>query len=124
MALNSFFFQGRHFTEAEFIVYTVYLVFVFVSFATNLFSDLKSHGDESEEQKEMLRGSEKEPLLIDAVAQSRRELEKEDIQTVTVIGFPFGFQDTASKVAETKKQSSRELMSWIWFGLKQPTIQE
>lgn len=31
-----------------------------------------------------------------------RDLKEEDIQTVTVIGFPFGFEDTASKVAETK----------------------
>lgn len=45
-----------------------------------------------------------------------RELEKEDIQTVTVIGFPFGFQDTASKVAETKeaiKQGADEL-DLVW----------
>ena len=45
-----------------------------------------------------------------------RELEKEDIQTVTVIGFPFGLQDTASKVAETKeaiKQGADEL-DLVW----------
>jgi deoxyribose-phosphate aldolase len=45
-----------------------------------------------------------------------RELEKEDIQTVTVIGFPFGFQDTAIKVAETKeaiKQGADEL-DLVW----------
>ncbi|WP_144603680.1 deoxyribose-phosphate aldolase [Algoriphagus algorifonticola] len=45
-----------------------------------------------------------------------RELEKEDIQTVTVIGFPFGFQDTASKVAETQeaiKQGADEL-DLVW----------
>lgn len=50
------------------------------------------------------------------VKKVRRELEKEDIQTVTVIGFPFGFQDTASKVAETKeaiKQGADEL-DLVW----------
>lgn len=37
------------------------------------------------------------------VKKVRRELGNEDIQLVTVIGFPFGYTDTATKVFETKE---------------------
>lgn len=50
------------------------------------------------------------------VKKVKRELGEEDIQVVTVIGFPFGFQDTASKVFETKesiKQGADEL-DLVW----------
>lgn len=46
----------------------------------------------------------------------KRELGEEDIQLVTVIGFPFGFQDTASKVCEAKeaiRQGADEL-DLVW----------
>jgi len=50
------------------------------------------------------------------VKKVKRELGEEDIQVVTVIGFPFGFQDTASKVFETQesiKQGADEL-DLVW----------
>ncbi len=50
------------------------------------------------------------------VKKVKRELSWQDIQVVTVIGFPFGFQDTASKVFETKesiKQGADEL-DLVW----------
>lgn len=50
------------------------------------------------------------------VKKVKRELAEEDIQVVTVIGFPFGYQDTASKVFETKesiKQGADEL-DLVW----------
>lgn len=50
------------------------------------------------------------------VKKVKRELGEEDIQVVTVIGFPFGFQDTASKVFETLesiKQGADEL-DLVW----------
>lgn len=50
------------------------------------------------------------------VKKVRRELGEENIQVVTVIGFPFGFQDTASKVFETQesiKQGADEL-DLVW----------
>lgn len=37
------------------------------------------------------------------VKKVKRELKDQDIQVVTVIGFPFGFEDTATKVAETRE---------------------
>lgn len=37
------------------------------------------------------------------VKKVKRELKGEDIQVVTVIGFPFGFEDTATKVGETRE---------------------
>lgn len=37
------------------------------------------------------------------VKKVKRDLKAEDIQVVTVIGFPFGFEDTATKVAEAKE---------------------
>ncbi len=50
------------------------------------------------------------------VKKAKRELKDEDIQVVTVIGFPFGFEDTATKVAETReaiKQGGDEL-DLVW----------
>src|SRR3990167_7235722 len=50
------------------------------------------------------------------VKKVKRELGEEDIQVVTVIGFPFGYQDTASKVFETKesiRQGADEL-DLVW----------
>ncbi len=50
------------------------------------------------------------------VKKVKRELGEENIQVVTVIGFPFGYQDTASKVFGTKesiKQGADEL-DLVW----------
>lgn len=50
------------------------------------------------------------------VKKTKRDLKDQDIQVVTVIGFPFGFEDTATKVAETKeaiKQGADEL-DLVW----------
>ncbi len=50
------------------------------------------------------------------VKKAKRDLIGQDIQVVTVIGFPFGFEDTATKVAETKeaiKQGADEL-DLVW----------
>lgn len=50
------------------------------------------------------------------VKKVKRDLMGHDIQVVTVIGFPFGFEDTATKVAETKeaiKQGADEL-DLVW----------
>ncbi len=50
------------------------------------------------------------------VKKVKRELGEEDIQVVTVIGFPFGYQSTESKVFETKesiKQGADEL-DLVW----------
>lgn len=50
------------------------------------------------------------------VKKTKRELQDQDIQVVTVIGFPFGFEDTATKVAATKeviKQGADEL-DLVW----------
>lgn len=47
---------------------------------------------------------------------AKRELKEEDIQLVTVIGFPLGYTDTASKVFESKeaiKQGADEL-DLVW----------
>lgn len=47
---------------------------------------------------------------------AKRELGDEDIRLVTVIGFPFGFEDTATKVAETReaiRQGADEL-DLVW----------
>ena len=47
---------------------------------------------------------------------AKRELKEEDIQLVTVIGFPLGYTDTATKVFETKeaiKQGADEL-DLVW----------
>lgn len=37
------------------------------------------------------------------VKKAKRELREQDIQVVTVIGFPFGFEATATKITETKE---------------------
>lgn len=37
------------------------------------------------------------------VKKAKRELREQDIQVVTVIGFPFGFESTATKITETKE---------------------
>ncbi|MBC6365528.1 deoxyribose-phosphate aldolase [Algoriphagus sp. AK58] len=50
------------------------------------------------------------------VKKVKRDLKEEDIQVVTVIGFPFGFEDTATKVAETReaiKNGANEL-DLVW----------
>ncbi len=50
------------------------------------------------------------------VKKTKRELKDQDIQVVTVIGFPFGFEDTATKAAETKeaiRQGADEL-DLVW----------
>ncbi len=50
------------------------------------------------------------------VKKVKRELKDQDIQVVTVIGFPFGFEDTATKVAETHeaiRQGADEL-DLVW----------
>ena len=50
------------------------------------------------------------------VKKVKRELKEEDIQVVTVIGFPLGYTDTASKVFETResiKQGADEL-DLVW----------
>ena len=47
---------------------------------------------------------------------AKRELGEEDVRLVTVIGFPFGFEDTATKVAETReaiRQGADEL-DLVW----------
>lgn len=77
-----------------------------------------------------MRGEEVDVLIRDAIDENfigvcippfwvkkvKRELAEEDIQVVTVIGFPFGYQDTASKVFETResiKQGADEL-DLVW----------
>lgn len=50
------------------------------------------------------------------VKKVKRELRDQDIQVVTVIGFPFGFEDTAIKIAETReaiRQGADEL-DLVW----------
>lgn len=50
------------------------------------------------------------------VKKTKRDLQDQDIQVVTVIGFPFGFEDTATKVAATKsaiKEGADEL-DLVW----------
>lgn len=50
------------------------------------------------------------------VKKTKRELKAQDIQVVTVIGFPLGFEDTATKIAETKeaiRQGADEL-DLVW----------
>ncbi|MEP2347531.1 MAG: deoxyribose-phosphate aldolase, partial [Algoriphagus sp.] len=46
----------------------------------------------------------------------RRELGEESIQLVTVIGFPFGYSDTATKVFETKKaiRQGADELDLVW----------
>ncbi|GAA0877580.1 deoxyribose-phosphate aldolase [Algoriphagus jejuensis] len=50
------------------------------------------------------------------IKKTKRDLKDQDIQVVTVIGFPFGFEDTATKVAqatEAIKQGADEL-DLVW----------
>ncbi len=50
------------------------------------------------------------------VKKVKRDLSGQDIQVVTVIGFPFGFEDTATKVAQTQeaiRQGADEL-DLVW----------
>jgi deoxyribose-phosphate aldolase len=50
------------------------------------------------------------------VKKAKRELFNQDIQVVTVIGFPFGFEDTATKVAETKEaiKNGADELDLVW----------
>ncbi len=50
------------------------------------------------------------------VKKVKRDLAGQDIQTVTVIGFPFGFEDTATKVAETKEaiKNGADELDLVW----------
>jgi len=50
------------------------------------------------------------------VKKVKRELGEEDIQVVTVIGFPFGYQDTASKVFETRESINQgaDELDLVW----------
>lgn len=50
------------------------------------------------------------------VKKVKRDLEGQDIQVVTVIGFPFGFEDTATKVAETKEaiKNGADELDLVW----------
>lgn len=50
------------------------------------------------------------------VKKVKRDLKEEDIQVVTVIGFPFGFEDTATKVAETREaiKSGADELDLVW----------
>ena len=46
----------------------------------------------------------------------RRDLGEENVQLVTVIGFPFGYSDTATKVFETKEaiQQGADELDLVW----------
>lgn len=50
------------------------------------------------------------------VKKVKRDLKDQDIQVVTVIGFPFGFEDTATKVAETKEaiKNGADELDLVW----------
>ena len=50
------------------------------------------------------------------VKKVKRDLQDQDIQVVTVIGFPFGFEDTATKVAETKEaiKNGADELDLVW----------
>ncbi len=50
------------------------------------------------------------------VKKTKRDLKEEDIQVVTVIGFPFGFEDTATKVAEAKEaiKNGADELDLVW----------
>lgn len=80
--------------------------------------------------KPTLKGEEVDSLIREAIEEhfvgvclppfwlkkAKRELKEEDIQLVTVIGFPLGYTDTATKVFETKeaiKQGADEL-DLVW----------
>jgi deoxyribose-phosphate aldolase len=50
------------------------------------------------------------------VKKAKRDLKDQDIQLVTVIGFPFGFEDTATKVAETREaiKNGADELDLVW----------
>ena len=50
------------------------------------------------------------------VKKAKRELQNQDIQVVTVIGFPFGFETTETKVAEAKTaiQNGADELDVVW----------
>ena len=50
------------------------------------------------------------------VKKAKRELKEHDIQVVTVLGFPFGFEDTATKVAEAKEaiKNGADELDLVW----------
>jgi deoxyribose-phosphate aldolase len=50
------------------------------------------------------------------VKKAKRELQDQDIQVVTVIGFPFGFEATETKVAEAKTaiQNGADELDVVW----------
>ena len=50
------------------------------------------------------------------VKKAKRELKDQDIQVVTVLGFPFGFEDTATKVAEAKEaiKNGADELDLVW----------
>lgn len=50
------------------------------------------------------------------VKKVKRELKDQDIQVVTVIGFPFGFEDTATKVEGTREaiQNGADELDLVW----------
>lgn len=50
------------------------------------------------------------------VKKVKRDLKDQDIQVVTVIGFPFGFEDTSTKVAETKEAilNGADELDMVW----------
>lgn len=50
------------------------------------------------------------------VKKVKRDLKGEDIQVVTVIGFPFGFEDTSTKVAETREaiKNGADELDLVW----------
>lgn len=50
------------------------------------------------------------------VKKAARELKEEDIRVITVIGFPFGYQDTATKVFEAKEviKNGADELDLVW----------
>jgi len=50
------------------------------------------------------------------VKKVKRDLKDQDIQVVTVIGFPFGFEDTTTKVAETREaiKNGADELDLVW----------
>jgi deoxyribose-phosphate aldolase len=50
------------------------------------------------------------------VKKVKRELKDQDVQVVTVIGFPFGFEDTATKVVETQEaiRNGADELDLVW----------
>ncbi|WP_026952947.1 deoxyribose-phosphate aldolase [Algoriphagus mannitolivorans] len=50
------------------------------------------------------------------VKKVKRDLKDQDIQVVTVLGFPFGFEDTATKVAEAREaiKNGADELDLVW----------